>query len=98
MGLNRAMRDIERAVSSTWKPKRLATILCAFAIVAFVCSPISSYPAKSTNVDIDAVLNDPAAPVAGNPNGDVTIVAFMDYNCPFCKKSTPDLDQDRRAR
>ena len=32
------------------------------------------------------------APVAGNPAGDVTIVAFMDYNCPFCKlKSAHDL-------
>jgi protein-disulfide isomerase len=93
MGLNQAMRHVERAMNSMWQPQRLAAILSAFAIVAFACSPISSYPARSANVDIDAVLNDPAAPVAGNPDGDVTIVAFMDYNCPFCKKSTPDLDK-----
>ncbi len=24
--------------------------------------------------------------VAGNPKGDVTIVEFFDYNCPYCKK------------
>jgi protein-disulfide isomerase len=24
---------------------------------------------------------------------DITIVAFLDYNCPFCKKSAPDLDR-----
>src|SRR5262245_6893913 len=24
--------------------------------------------------------------VAGNPNGDVTIVEFFDYRCPYCKK------------
>lgn len=29
--------------------------------------------------------------VAGNPQGDVTIVEFFDYNCPWCKKSMPVL-------
>jgi protein-disulfide isomerase len=42
-------------------------------------------------VDVDAILNDPEAPIGGNPEGDVTVVAFIDYNCPFCKKSDPDL-------
>jgi protein-disulfide isomerase len=46
---------------------------------------------QSQGVDVDAILNDPEAPVGGNPEGDVTIVAFIDYNCPFCKKSDPDL-------
>jgi protein-disulfide isomerase len=53
-------------------------------------------------IDVEAILNDPATPVAGDPAGDVTIVAFMDYNCPFCKKSSPDLerfvDDDGNAR
>jgi len=29
----------------------------------------------------------------GNPNGDVTIVAFMDYNCGYCRASLPTLAQ-----
>lgn len=33
------------------------------------------------------------APVGGNPRGDVTIVAFFDYNCVYCKKAAPDLDR-----
>jgi len=41
--------------------------------------------------DIKAILHDPEAPEAGNPKGDVTIVDFSDYNCPFCKKAEPDL-------
>ena len=44
-------------------------------------------------IDVEAILNDPATPVAGDPAGDVTIVAFMDYSCPFCKKSSPDLER-----
>ena len=32
-------------------------------------------------------------PVAGNPNGDVTIVEFMDYRCGYCKAVKPTLDQ-----
>lgn len=43
--------------------------------------------------DIKAILHDPEAPEAGNPNGDVTIVNFTDYNCPFCKKAEPDLNR-----
>jgi protein-disulfide isomerase len=49
--------------------------------------------AQSADVSKEMILNDPAAPVAGNPKGDVTIVAFLDYNCPYCKKSAPDLDR-----
>lgn len=47
--------------------------------------------AEAGKIDVEAILNDPEAPVAGNRDGDVTIVAFLDYNCPYCKKSAPDL-------
>lgn len=30
---------------------------------------------------------DPNAPILGNPEGDVTVVEFFDYNCPYCKKA-----------
>lgn len=39
----------------------------------------------------DELFADPMAPVAGNPKGDVTIVEFFDYNCPYCKTVTPTL-------
>ncbi len=33
--------------------------------------------------------NDPTSPVAGNPEGNVTVVEFFDYNCPYCKTVFP---------
>lgn len=35
---------------------------------------------------------DPNAPVLGNPHGDVTVVEFFDYNCPYCKRVMPEID------
>ena len=39
------------------------------------------------------VLRDPDIPVAGNPEGDITIVEWFDYNCPYCRKLEPELRQ-----
>lgn len=39
----------------------------------------------------DSVLRDPEIPALGNPNGDVTIVEYFDYQCPYCKKVDPEL-------
>jgi protein-disulfide isomerase len=42
--------------------------------------------AKQALVDNrDALERDPADPVLGNPDGDVTIVEFFDYQCGYCK-------------
>ncbi len=32
------------------------------------------------------IYRHPDAPVAGNPNGDITVVEFFDYNCGYCKR------------
>ena len=31
--------------------------------------------------------SDPNAPNLGNPEGDVTVVEFFDYNCPYCRSA-----------
>jgi len=39
------------------------------------------------------VLRDPDIPVAGNAEGDITIVEWFDYQCPYCRKLEPELQQ-----
>jgi protein-disulfide isomerase len=40
-----------------------------------------------------AVLRDPDVPVIGNPDGDIAIVEWFDYQCPYCRKLEPELRQ-----
>ena len=49
--------------------------------------------ARAQQLTVDAVLRDPDAPVMGNPNGDVTLVEYFDYQCPFCKRMHPTLKE-----
>ncbi|MFC4173251.1 DsbA family protein [Microvirga sp. GCM10011540] len=69
----------------------LAALLGAL-VLAVLALPMLAV-AQDREISVDAILNDPQAPVGGNPKGDVTIVAFLDYNCPFCKQSAPDLEK-----
>lgn len=36
---------------------------------------------------------DPNAPVLGNPEGDVTVVEFFDYNCPYCRRAGGEVSK-----
>ena len=50
----------------------------------------------------DAIFRSPQSYAAGNPNGDVTVVEFFDYNCGFCRRALPDViklvDTDDKVR
>lgn len=39
-----------------------------------------------------ALIADPADPVRGNPQGDVTIVEFHDIRCGFCRRLHPEME------
>lgn len=41
----------------------------------------------------DAIYNDGHSWVGGNPDGDVTIVEFLDYRCGFCKRAHPVISE-----
>jgi protein-disulfide isomerase len=49
-----------------------------------------------------AIFDDPASWVGGNPEGDVTVVEFMDYRCGYCRKAFEEveelIDQDGNIR
>lgn len=47
---------------------------------------------RADDLSAEMILNDPDAPVGGNPKGDLTIVSFFDYNCPFCKRTVDPLN------
>jgi protein-disulfide isomerase len=48
------------------------------------------------------IFDDPTSQVAGNPHGDVTLVLFFDYRCPYCKQGVAEqnalLAADRGVR
>jgi len=50
----------------------------------------------------EAIFNDGFSWVGGNPDGDITLVEFMDYRCGYCRKAVPEvetlLEQDGNIR
>jgi protein-disulfide isomerase len=74
--------------------RRTVTQLLAVTAAQCLVAP-SRADDGPTEADVSrqAILHDPAAPTAGSPKGDLTIVVFFDYNCPYCKKSEPDLER-----
>ncbi len=48
------------------------------------------------------IYRHPDAAVAGNPNGDITVVEFFDYNCGYCKRGFPSvaklIESDKNVR
>jgi protein-disulfide isomerase len=49
-----------------------------------------------------ALVSDPASPVGGNPEGDVTLVEFFDYRCAYCRRVVSSMQalmqEDRQLR
>lgn len=67
--------------------RRLLSVGASSAILAALAPRAGS----AQQLTLEDVFRDPDAPTLGNPNGDVTVVEFFDYQCPYCKKSHPDV-------
>lgn len=39
----------------------------------------------------EALFNDPQSWTGGNPEGDITLVEFMDYRCSYCRRAHADV-------
>jgi len=65
--------------------------MAVFVLVSGVVSDARAEPDHVTSRE--RILRDPEIPSLGNPNGDVTIVEWFDYQCPYCKALHPELEK-----
>ncbi|MGR3758897.1 DsbA family protein [Roseobacteraceae bacterium NS-SX3] len=43
--------------------------------------------------NLEELQNDGYSWVGGNPNGDITLVEFMDYRCGYCRRAAPEVEK-----
>ena len=70
------------------------TLVAALALAAAMTATAPRVHAEGTNPDPlneKSILFDPDIPAQGNVKGDITIVEYFDYQCPYCKKVNPEL-------
>jgi len=46
---------------------------------------------KAIAENAKVIYRDPNAALGGNPDGDITVVEFFDYNCGYCKRGFADI-------
>lgn len=51
------------------------------------------YAQDAIQKNVQGLFNNPASPVAGNTNGDVTLVEFFDYQCGHCKEMNSIIEK-----
>jgi protein-disulfide isomerase len=73
--------------------RRLVAYACAVTIAVGALSMAAYGEGANDILSRDAVLRDPEIPALGNPKGDLTVVEYFDYQCPFCKKLAPEIAQ-----
>ncbi len=62
-----------------------------FAVGPILQPPVRAESSLINPLGEDSLLRDPDIPVFGNANGDVTIIEYFDYQCPPCRKISPEL-------
>jgi protein-disulfide isomerase len=82
----------ERSAGVRKLPAWLA-VLGALAVASVSLATVTFGEQPDDVLSRASVLRDPDIPSLGNPKGDLTIVEYFDYQCPFCKKTVPELAQ-----
>jgi protein-disulfide isomerase len=79
-----------------YRPHRQRTRRQALSLLgagAAAIAPRRSLAQRDDVLTEALVLRDPEIPAAGNLAGDITIVEYFDYQCPYCRKLEPELRQ-----
>jgi len=80
----------------------IPTAAPAGVVFAAPTTETSVPPPQMAEFGPDALTRGPSAVVVGNPEGDVTVVEFFDYQCPVCRRVHPFLErlvaEDRNIR
>jgi protein-disulfide isomerase len=92
---------MQRSSPASWTVIALAAAMAAWSgpmsrayAAAEVPPPVGD---EAVAAHRQALQDDPDSPVIGDPHGDVTIVEFFDYACPYCKAVEPRLEQAVRS-
>jgi protein-disulfide isomerase len=83
------MRNWIDFTGRAWSRRDMLALLGGAATLAAMPVPAGAQAEPS----VTAVLHDPDNPVFGNPDGDIAIVEWFDFNCPYCRKLEPELRQ-----
>jgi protein-disulfide isomerase len=67
--------------------------VCLMGLAVGALSAVALGEGFDDTLSRDAVLRDPEIPALGNPDGDLTVVEYFDYQCPYCKKLAPQIAQ-----
>jgi protein-disulfide isomerase len=73
--------------------RALGLLSLGAATAAFVSRPAFAEDDDDKVLTEALVLRDPDVPVTGNAAGDISIVEWFDYQCPYCRKLEPELRQ-----
>jgi protein-disulfide isomerase len=87
------MRNFTDRISSSPSRRDLLAGLGAAAGAGLLLPRRARAETPPGEPDEASVLRDPDSGVAGNPQGDIAIVEWFDYNCPYCRRLQPELAQ-----
>jgi protein-disulfide isomerase len=79
--------------SAGFNRRGMLSLLGSGAVMAAAAAMPRSAVAEGDVLTEALVLRDPDIPVTGNASGDITIVEWFDYQCPYCRKLEPELRQ-----
>ena len=88
-------KSVEMAGSNPATTRREALGLLGAGLLGVAAGPALAHDDRDHDKVLTEalVLRDPDIPVIGNPDGDITIVEYYDYNCPYCRKVAPEIRQ-----